>query len=247
MKTKIIALALMALVLSIPVSFAQETTEEETGGVAPDSVLYGLDKALDSISLALTFNKEKKAEKGLIVARERLLEVQKMIEENKLEHAEKAENEHRKAVEKSEKALEDLESNGDAEKSKEAIEKVARVQKKIESHAEKVALVKDRILERQRERMSPEQIAKLEEVFTRIKAKAQEMESKVEAKKENLKTKYKTLSKKTDAEVETEVEEIEKEAGLDKAKEEKTKKATENSEDELTEETETKGNQGKTK
>ncbi len=225
MKTKIMALALMVLVLGLPMSLAQ-TNEEGDGGVTPDSALYGLDKALDSLSLALTFNKEKRAEKALKVAEERLNEVKTMIEQNKIKHAEKAQKEHEKALRKTGKAIDDLESNGNIEKSKKAVEKITKLQKGTMSHAERVETVKNKILERQRERMTPEQIAKLEEVFGKIIEKAEETETKTEIKKENAVTKYKTLSKKTDAEVNKEVDEIEKEAGLEN-KENKNEKASE--------------------
>jgi len=46
--------------------------------------LYPIDRALERINLALTFNKARKAEKGLNMARERLLEAKKM-EKLKLE------------------------------------------------------------------------------------------------------------------------------------------------------------------
>ena len=71
----------MLLVLSLPLALAEEETED--AGVTPDSPLYGLDRAMDRIALALTFNKAAKAEKGLNIAQERLMEAKEMADESK--------------------------------------------------------------------------------------------------------------------------------------------------------------------
>ncbi len=154
-----------------------ELFEDDTeAGITPDSIFYGLDRAMERISLALTFNKAKKAEKGLKYANERLMEVKQMIEENKLEHAEKAQEEHGKTMEAAEDALGDVEDPEDVE----------QLKNQVQSHYEKVVQVKNIIMERQRERMNEEQIAHMEEVFGKIMTKAQEMETKVEQKKEEV-------------------------------------------------------------
>ena len=56
----------------------------------PDSPLWGLDVALDKIQMLLARDDLEKTRIGLEVAEERLVEVKKMIIENKLKHAEKA-------------------------------------------------------------------------------------------------------------------------------------------------------------
>ena len=89
-KFSIIGILLIALILPI-VSSQQETND---AGTTPDSFLWGLDKAIDQLSLLLTFDKGEKAKKGIEIARERLLEVKEMVEDNKLEAAEKAKVEH---------------------------------------------------------------------------------------------------------------------------------------------------------
>ena len=66
---------------------------EEEAGITPDSPLYGLERAMERISLALTFGKSAKAKKGLAHARERLMEVQAMIAAKKLDKAAKAQDE----------------------------------------------------------------------------------------------------------------------------------------------------------
>ena len=67
---KAIGLSIM-LVLAMfafsPFALAEETDAVVLAdeGVTPDSPLYGLDKAMERISLALTFDKAKRSEKAL--------------------------------------------------------------------------------------------------------------------------------------------------------------------------------------
>jgi len=226
------------LLMSVPLASAQEELEIAeaaapdsvfaTEGVAPDSVFYGLDKALDQIGLILTRDKSKKAEKGLKIAQERLQEARSMAENNKLEHALKAQEQHQKALEKVEAAIDELETDNDLEKIKEELSNIVRVQNQVESHYQKVTEVKDTILERQRERMTAEQIAKLEEVFDKIKEKAKLTELKTTEKKTKTKVKYKGLTGLSSEEIEGEVEKIEVEQGLAKGRAERAVKERQN-------------------
>ncbi|MBI2451747.1 hypothetical protein HYV50_01560 [Candidatus Pacearchaeota archaeon] len=101
MKREIFIFGLFLLIFLSFLATAQEleTTIEEEAGVTPDSAVWGIDRALERIALALTIDNTKKENKRLQHARERLLEVKKMLEENKLEHAEKAKEEHKKLLE----------------------------------------------------------------------------------------------------------------------------------------------------
>lgn len=91
MKTmKAILISLMLLL--IPMAFAhEEELELADPGTTPDSPVWGLDKAIEKIGVALTFNKGKKVEKRLANANERLAEVHAMIDANKADHAARAE------------------------------------------------------------------------------------------------------------------------------------------------------------
>ncbi|MBW3010927.1 hypothetical protein KY326_01770, partial [Candidatus Woesearchaeota archaeon] len=187
---------------------------EETAGVTPDSILYPIETTIDDIKLALTTDEAEKAQLAVEIADERLAETVVMAEEGKTEEAAEAQEQHDEAIATAEEAVEAIESDGDAEQAQEALEDIAEVQAAITGHAAKVAAVKDTILARMATKKSPEQLAHMEAVFNKIKAKAVEMETKSEAKKEKVKTKYKALSKKTDAEVDTEVAAIDEDAGL---------------------------------
>src|SRR3989338_5702925 len=168
---------------------ATDDATEDDAGVTPDSPLWGIERALERIDLALTLNKSKKAKKGLAHARERLAEVQLMIAAKKAQHAEKAQQAHDEDLAGVEEAVDDLESDGNSDVAEEALGEVSEIRENLASHAAKVAEVKDRILARQRAKMTPEQIAHLEKVFGKIKAKAAESEQKASAKREKVKGK----------------------------------------------------------
>jgi hypothetical protein len=67
---------------------------EDEAGITPDSPLYGLDRAVEKVSLAFTFGKAAKAKKGLAHARERLVEMQAMMASNMMVSAQIAHNEY---------------------------------------------------------------------------------------------------------------------------------------------------------
>lgn len=93
----------------------QEVTIEEPeteAGTTPDSLLYGLDKAFEKISLVLTFDKAKKAEKRLKIASERIAELRVMIKKGKLEFTEKLAKEHDEEMEEVEKDIEEAKALG---------------------------------------------------------------------------------------------------------------------------------------
>jgi len=193
---------------------AKENKEVVGAGINPDSVFYGLDRAMERLSLAFTFKKAKKAEKALKYAEERLAEAEEMAEENNLDEVDKVLEDHDELVEEATEIIEEVEGNGDEEAAEEALEEVIGLQKKLMTHSEKVAMVKNRILEKHRVKLgnattTSAQIAHLEEVFGKVIIKAQTMEKKVAQKKENAKTKYKVVAGKTDAEVDDVVEGIE--------------------------------------
>ena len=186
-------------------------------GIGPDSIFYGLDKASDRIRLAFILNKEKRAERALTIAEERLAEAKKMLEEGKSEEAEKAMGFQNDYLLEAGNSLEGIDVNTDSANAEEAIKKATRIQNKIESHSEKVAEVKSKILTRLAEsNMSEEQLAHLEDVFNRIINKSQEMEEKTLQKKENAKIKYKVLANKTDEDISNIEKTIEKSEGLKK-------------------------------
>ena len=174
---------------------------EEEAGINPDSVFYGLDRAMERIQLALTFDKAKKSETALRNAEERLAEVKAMIQEGKQYKSEVAGNYHKESMDRVKKAMEGIESNGDQVKAKAAYEATERIQLKLEAHKAKAIAVKAGILERQSNKMSEEQIAHMEQVFSRIQKRTEVAKTSALQREDSIRTRYKVLSGKTDEEV----------------------------------------------
>lgn len=107
-------------------------------GLTPDSLLYGIDVALEKISLALTSNPQKKIAKGLAYAQERLLEIRAMIEAKDLAHAEKAVKVHGDLF----SSLEDSIDSGSSNSSEELAYSVA-LEMALEKHKEKIKDIED--------------------------------------------------------------------------------------------------------
>src|SRR3989344_1413136 len=88
---KYLSLLVVAL-LAFPAVFAQ-TEELPDAGTTPDSAFYFMDVAFDNIGLGLTFNKEKRIEKQLEIAAERLSETKAMAQEGRIEAMQRAQEE----------------------------------------------------------------------------------------------------------------------------------------------------------
>lgn len=187
---KIIGIVLAVLMLfSLPVAFAQETDEtadieleEVDPGVTPDSPVWGLERAMEKISLAFTFDKAEKARKRLENANERLAEVDAMIKAKKMEAAEKAEKAHDEELDAVAEDLEELEDGGTDEELKDAIE----IETLIKGHQVALQNIRSKL---EREGLTEEQQAKFGEIVAKFEANTIRVAAKAEEKKENVKTK----------------------------------------------------------
>jgi len=224
------AIFMMALLFVTPMAVAQDApvdTEsvdeveidvelDEDAGITPDSALYGIDKALERISLALTFNRAKKARLRLRHAEERLAEVKAMIEEGKEAEASEAQADHDELIEEVETDIDEIDGDDgdDSEDSEDALEDVIGLEDKVRSHTEKVVAVKLRILERQGDRMTEEQLAHLEEVFARMFARAEEAEIRAAERRDRIRTRLKVVGELSDEELERLEARIEQRVGI---------------------------------
>lgn len=238
MKTFIGIFAGLLLLLALPTALAKADHassgsagaalgEETKVGITPDSPLYFLDTVLSKLSLALTFDKAAKAEKGLRIAQKRLLEVQAMAEKGKPDKAAKAEKEYESALATATKATDEIESGGDSASARNALEKISELQNQTESHYERVAEIKDKILQTQATRMSAEQVAQLQQVFGKIEDKAKEMEARLDAKRDKVATKQKAIANLTGGQIEALNSEINNKTGLAKGRQERAQKEIE--------------------
>ena len=221
-KMKKIGLALFVALLLMPIALAEEnvTIDNDTiavqpiynnetivelpdPGITPDSPLWGLERAMERIQLILTFDKAERAKLGLEQAAERLAEVQKMIEENKIEHAQKAQRAHDDAIVEVEKEIEELESSNSTEE----LEKVVELEANVELHRMKVARVSERVMLKSKGNLTDEQKAMIDDILKDIENKTVKLKIEIQNKKDETKLKVKVQYGKTDNEVDDMVQE----------------------------------------
>ena len=226
---KINFIGILIILFVVPTVNAQQTD----AGVTPDSFLWGLDKAIDQLNLLLTFDKGEKAKKGIEIARERLLEVKAMVEENKLEAAEKAKEEHGKTLVKVKQNVKEIEKDNSTEEIKEVIE----IEKELEEHDEEVEEVNTELKVKIKIEgtITDEQRALINSLLDSLKGQTGEVEIEIKNKKDKTKIKIKQETGKSDKEIEEEVEDIEQEKGLAELKKEKAAEEIEDAKEELAE------------
>lgn len=213
-QTKSLAvLALVLTVFALPISNAQSLGAQETAtaeadadvdpGIAPDNLFYGLDVALDRLALALTFGAEAKSEKALEIARERLAEVRRMLEQRKDEFAQRAAAEHESFMAEAESNVElpaetqtveppQATESGPQEEptqtveppqilveSAEQLEVNAKLESKLEKHLEKIAQLKAQFSEKQK-------------ILDKIEKSAEKFEAKLQVKEQKIAEKLKS-------------------------------------------------------
>jgi len=206
---KIFSLIMAFLLVFTPVVLAEETAETVEAGVTPDSPVYGLERAMERISMALTFGKAAKAKKGLMHARERLAEVRAMIEAKKLDKAQKAQKIH-------ERIMEDVEENINeiSEDPEEELESEVDVEKEIIQLDEDLAEL-DEDVNTAIETLTEGERIEVTETFEAIEERTQKVRERIKEKREKTKIKLKTKAGMTDEEVEDLEREVEKEANLE--------------------------------
>jgi len=123
---KCVGIIFLIASLCLVVSAQDLEASVDDAGTTPDSIVWGLDRAIEKIELAMTFNNAGKERKRLEHAHERLLEVKKMIEEGKIEDAERAREKHAETLEISR-------------------QKIAKISSEDDSDLEDIALLEDNI------------------------------------------------------------------------------------------------------
>lgn len=110
MKKIAFIVVLLLLVSLIPSLLAEEELPDP--GITPDSWLYGLDRAFERISLALTSDKAAKAEKRLQIASERIAELRVMVQRGKPEFIESLKQDYERELNETESEIEGAKAIG---------------------------------------------------------------------------------------------------------------------------------------
>ncbi|MCH7567952.1 MAG: hypothetical protein IIA87_00890 [Nanoarchaeota archaeon] len=213
---KLILLSSLLIFVTLSFVIAQDQAvsaeEEIQAGVTPDNPLWGIDRALENINLALTFDKSAKAEKGLKHALERLLEVKAMIEEEKIPDAEKAELAHKEKLTRVRAGIQELEE--DNEKN---LEEVVDLENALDDQEAELDEIRSRI------RIKIEGITLTEEQIARLLAFINSLDENIERVRIDIENKEERT--KVRIEQRTGRSRIEIEDGLGRLREERKVKA----------------------
>jgi len=168
---------------------AQETEE---AGVTPDSkFLWGLERAIERIDLALTFGKSAKAKKGLAHAHERLMEVKAMIAEKRFADAESAQEQHDAEITDVQETVNEIESTNATED----LSDVQDIESEIQDQQQEVAALSNVTLKVKGE-LTKEQQAKLDAILNDLKDTTAKADVTVKAKKNKVTVKVKLVEEK---------------------------------------------------
>ena len=208
---------LFGIILSSPIILAQET--QQNPGITPDSFLWGLDKALEQISLLSLTSPNAKATKGLEHAEERLAEIKIMIEENKLDAAEKAEESHGETLVKVKQKLGEIEEDDSVEE----LEEIIKIEKKVDEHEQEIEQISGelKIKIKIKGELTEEQQDLIDSILDSLEGQTGEVEIEIKNKKDKTKIKIKIETGRDGEEVEIEIKD---EIGLSNFEKERAEK-----------------------
>ncbi len=200
--------------INSPLILAQETSQNP--GITPDSFLWGIDRALEQISLLLAISPEAKATKGLEIASERLAEIKAMIEENKLEAAEKAHKNHGETLLQVQQNIEEIEEDNSTEE----IEEIIEIEKELQEHEEEIERVSGelKIKIKIEGEITEQQQALIDSILASLEGQTGEVKIEIKNKKDKTKIKIKIETGMSDEEIEDDIEKLELKAGLGEIK-----------------------------
>ena len=223
---KLHTIFIISLLLFSAPALAQEDAD---AGVTPDSILWGIDVALEKIGLALTFDNKARAEKGLNIAEERLQEIKVMATEKKIKAMAKAESEHGKIITKIKEDIEKVEVDDPTEE----VKTVIKLEQKIGSHEANMEEVRQNIDIKIRGELTEEQQALIDTLLSNLENQTGELKIKIINKKDKTKIKIKVKTGKSEVEIEQEVEGYEEEVGLTRDRSVWAQKAIDHAEEKI--------------
>lgn len=188
-----------------PVSDDSITTPkgEINAGVTPDSPFHFFERAVDRMRLAFTADPEKKAEKALEIARERLMEAKKMAEKGNAKAAGAAQRGHEQMLAK----VEDSARKISDDNSRTRLEIEIEIENELEEHRMEIEDVESRV----KSRISLSDSGSIEAVnlLSRFKTETERVRAEVEKEKEKSIITLKLETGQSDDDVRTLVRSIE--------------------------------------
>jgi Domain of unknown function (DUF5667) len=143
-KTLLLVAIIITITLKVPISTqAQQNNNDNQlpkAGLTPRSILYKADRLFENLSLKLTFNEEKKAEKLANYAEERLAELSRLDTSSANKYGDQLFNDYGIMLEKANLLVAKLTTDEQISE-----EKIGQLQSKIDIAQEKQVNVSDRI------------------------------------------------------------------------------------------------------
>jgi len=212
---KLFAIVSVFVLLCSSLVVADEQAEVEVeAGTTPDSPMWGIDVAMDNLALALTFNEDKKAERALRIADERLSEMAQLAREKKLEKLEKAREQHQKMLLRVQERLEH-----EDEATEESLETELKLEAKLEAQKQRLAKVEVEV----KGSLTAEQQAALGAFLATLGEDVKNVQIKIQSRQEETKAEL----RQRDAKAEEKIAKLEAPSWERKAKHEQEKAAEE--------------------
>ncbi len=171
------------------------------------------------MNLLLTFNSAERVRKGIEIARERLEEVNVMVEENKLNAAEKAKDAQLNVLSMVKNSISDIK---DANSTKQ-IEEEIEIEKELEEHEEEVEEVSNKLKVKIEIKgaLDEQQKALISSILSSIQNKTGEVKIEIKNKKDKTKIKIETGKSEKEVEDEKGLFDIKKEEAMEEIKDAK--------------------------
>lgn len=218
---KITSLFLMAFLLVGTMAIVAADDYEGTDIPVPEAKKIGFfENQFDRLSMAFTFNKEKKINKILEVAEKHLAEAEALADEDPEAYA-KAQEQYDALVQRAEEVLANIENGAeDVNDSEKNLEKIARIEAKFETHRDRIDAMYARALERfAQNNASDEKIARFEMFHNRAINRTNVMENRILERRDIIAKKHKALSELNDTELMDVLYRIDENEGLTQARE----------------------------
>lgn len=178
---------------------AQATTQAQAStSITPASPFYGLTTAWERVQLAFTRDAEKRADKAMSFADKKLTEVEVLAQQGDFERSERSLARYEQLMEQASEAVERLETARDGQEASASLEATTRVRANMQARLDNVIDVHERILERQAETMSDEQLERVEHAFNRINDATLRADNRFEESRERAKVRSKVLANLSD-------------------------------------------------
>ncbi|MBT3643127.1 hypothetical protein HN532_04095 [archaeon] len=216
----------------VPVSVSADTN----AGVGPNSFFYFFDTTFEKVGLFFTFDSEKKAQKALVYADERLAEAEESANSNKPKDVEKAMEGYEKKISLATEKSKELKDEERAEELLNTIsENTSKHQEVLESVLEKVsdeakeAILKAIEVSKRGQKEALKQISDLKKEVSELKQELEEV-------KKELESKDKESKEDDDEEIEKlqkEVEKLKQQSKSQKLETEDKEEVSETEKDEL--------------